>query len=291
MLWALVLTAQETLTGTAVFTGKTPPSTRVMAPSAKEFDHSSIRVNKESRALADLLVEVRTLDDKPARSAIAEGSATMTITDEDFEPRVLVMGVGQKLKIVNGTGMIHNAHGLATANAEFNVALPDGKTHDALFEAKVPERFRVRCDICSWQQATIVVTSNGAAAVTGTDGAFKIDGLAAGTYLVKFWHPKIAEITVPVKVPGSLFLALNAEGLDVEHLIERALKREAPKRDDPRLEGLVRDLGSDDPAAREAATEELAASDAANLVGPLLKSGDLEVRARARRILTRIGMR
>jgi hypothetical protein len=60
-------------------------------------------------------------------------------------------------------------------------------------EAEVP--IRVRCDIHSWEEATIAVFDHPWFAVTSSDGSFEISGLPPGRYEIVAWHEVLKEIT------------------------------------------------------------------------------------------------
>lgn len=294
----LLLAAQESLTldGTVLFTGKAPEARRFRTQAGETIEVSPLSVDPERRTLADVFVEIRTADRKRPREAGEGGEALLSIDDRKFSPRVLVLPVGSTLKLRNDGTEIHNAHGLPRNNADFNVALTAGQERVLDWKADHTERFEIKCDCCGWQRATIVVTRNGAVAVTGADGRFSIDGLAAGAYELRLWHPVLEEVIVPFELPAdaALTVPIDAAGLDVEAAIERARARPRPERTDEerlRIDGWLRDLGGDDVEARDRAMRALIDARAADAAEPLLDGADAELRARAKRILTAIGIR
>jgi len=110
--------------------------------------------------------------------------------------------VGQKFKIINSDGLLHNVHSLPNVNNGFNRAMP-ASVKEAEFEfSKAEPMFKVKCDVHPWMNAWVAVMSHPFFAVTGKDGKFKIDGLPAGTYEVEVWHEKLKTQTTKVTISG-----------------------------------------------------------------------------------------
>jgi Carboxypeptidase regulatory-like domain len=68
--------------------------------------------------------------------------------------------------------------------------------------AKTPGLVRIDCNQHPWAKAWVAVFDHPYFAVTGTDGAFRIDSLPPGTYHVRVWHERAkapAEESVEVK--------------------------------------------------------------------------------------------
>jgi hypothetical protein len=110
--------------------------------------------------------------------------------------------VGSKLKIVNGDSVFHTAHGYAAGASLFNVATP-GAGFSATRVLDTPGPVRLKCDAGhTWMDATVFVVPHELYAVTGRDGAFRIEGLEPGTYTLKTWHEKLGERSVKVALTG-----------------------------------------------------------------------------------------
>lgn len=134
-----------------------------------------------------------------------------------FMPHVVVVPVGQALKVLNSDGILHNVHTFPTKNTPMNSAQPGfRKTMDATFTA--PETVRVGCDVHPWMGAHIVVTDTPFVAVTDENGAFSIEGVPAGSYTVSIWHETFGEQTQQVTVTEgqktNLSVAMAAKGGD-----------------------------------------------------------------------------
>jgi len=126
-----------------------------------------------------------------------------------YVPPVVVVQVGQALKIRNSDNTFHNVHTWSTVNAAFNIAQPR-KGMEATRTFEKPEiLFPVRCDIHSWMRASIVVLPHPFHTVTGPDGTFTIKGLPAGEYEIEALHEKLKALTGKVTVKDGQAAKLN----------------------------------------------------------------------------------
>jgi plastocyanin len=119
-----------------------------------------------------------------------------------YTPHVFGVQVGQPVRIVNSDPTLHNVHGIAKVNAEFNFGqLPKVPPTDRTFdkpEVMVP----LRCDVHGWMASYAGVVPHPFFAVSGEDGAFAITGLPAGTYTVEAWHERLGVQTASVTSDG-----------------------------------------------------------------------------------------
>jgi len=117
-----------------------------------------------------------------------------------YAPHVLGIQVGQPLQIVNSDSTLHNVHGMAKANKEFNQGQPIlgmKMTHSfSTKEVMIP----FKCDVHGWMNAWIGVLDHPYYSVTGTDGTFSLKGLPPGTYTIEAWHEKLGTQTQMVTV-------------------------------------------------------------------------------------------
>ncbi len=129
-------------------------------------------------------------------------SEPVVLTQEgcQYKPHVMALMAGQTLKILNPDGTLHNVHAMPKVNAEFNMAMPKTRTEATQVFDKPEGMFPIKCDVHPWMGGWATVMSHPFFAVTGTDGAYKISGLAPGTYTIEAWHEKLgtqkATITV-----------------------------------------------------------------------------------------------
>jgi len=119
-----------------------------------------------------------------------EGEVALNQVDCLFEPKLVGMQLGQVLMVGNSDGTMHNVHTKPDRNKEKNVSIPAGDLRPREFEFKRTEIIEVICDVHAWMRGYIGVFEHPFFAITGEDGAFRIDGLPAGDYTLEAWHEK-----------------------------------------------------------------------------------------------------
>jgi hypothetical protein len=142
--------------------------------------------------LKNVVVSLKKDDDKDMPG---EPSKTPVVLDQQacmYEPHVVAMMVGQPLIIKNSDPFLHNVDSTATnPENKFNVGMPTANKGIKIDpQPKVPEIFRVKCDVHPWMSAWIAVFDHPYFSVTGDDGTFDIKGLPDGTYTLQAWHEK-----------------------------------------------------------------------------------------------------
>ncbi len=183
--------------GTIQYEGKVPKLSPLQmaadpacAAKHKEPAQPEVLVLGPANALANVLVRVKS--GLPAKTWPAP--PTPAVFDQNgctYKPHVLGVMAGQKLKVLNSDGLLHNVHALPKVNKEFNLAMPANlKEKEHVFD-KPEDPFRIKCDVHPWMGAFIAVLPHPFFAVTGKDGAFAISGLPAGTYEIEAWHEKL----------------------------------------------------------------------------------------------------
>jgi plastocyanin len=119
-----------------------------------------------------------------------------------YNPHVLLIPVGEKLKVLNNDGVLHNIHTYSTINPAFNIAQPKVlRELDRKFSA--PERISVRCDVHGWMSSWVIVVDQPYNAVTDENGNFEIEGVPPGTYTVECWQEELGEQTAVITMDGS----------------------------------------------------------------------------------------
>ncbi|HZT74040.1 MAG TPA: hypothetical protein VE996_10340 [Terriglobales bacterium] len=117
-----------------------------------------------------------------------------------FEPHVFGIMAGQPLRIISSDATIHNVHAEAKLNRPWNESMTPGMA-PLLERFTVPEiMVPIRCNVHAWMEAFAGVVSNPYFAVTGTDGAFVLKNVPAGTYTLAVWQERLGtqEQTVTV---------------------------------------------------------------------------------------------
>ncbi len=117
-----------------------------------------------------------------------------------YTPHVIGIQAGQPLQVINSDNTLHNVHGLAKANKEFNAGQPiQGMKMTHTFSTKevmVP----FKCDVHSWMNAWVGVLDHPYYSVSGPDGTFSLKGLPPGTYTIEAWHEKLGTQTQMVTI-------------------------------------------------------------------------------------------
>jgi len=117
-----------------------------------------------------------------------------------YVPRVFGIQAGQPLEILNSDETLHNIHALPMNNREFNRGQAlKGLKHTHVFttpEVMVP----FKCDVHNWMNAWVGVLDHPFYSVSGTGGAFDIQGLPPGTYTIEAWHEKLGTQTQMVTI-------------------------------------------------------------------------------------------
>jgi plastocyanin len=167
----------------------------------------------EAKGLANVLVQVKSgLPD--VEFAAAEPEVTFTQSGCLYDPHVVIIRVGQTVKILNPDGTLHNVHVFGKVNQEFNQAMPKFQEEiERVFDKVEADPFAIKCDVHPWMNAFGVVLDHPYAAVTAADGTFSIPNLPAGTYQVEVWHELLGsqtrEVTVAEGGTATLDVALQ----------------------------------------------------------------------------------
>ncbi len=171
------------------------------------------KLNSGKRPVQDLVV--RSADGGLANVFVeVEGSFPNTPVPSDavvirqsnciYSPRVVGARVGQTLRMVNTDTLLHNLHSSSTKGNDFNETQPHS---DMVFNytLKAEEKMlHVKCDVHSWMNAYVGVTTNPYFGVTGQDGAFKIANVPAGRYMIRAWQERYGWVNQNVEVkPGA----------------------------------------------------------------------------------------
>jgi len=119
-----------------------------------------------------------------------------------FVSHVTVVTPGERTRVKNSDPILHNTHGYLGRTTVFNLALPNqGQMIDITKRLTKPGVVRVLCDAHPHMFAWLIVHDSPYYAVTDEHGAFKIDGVPAGTWKVFAYsrraeHPTSATVTV-----------------------------------------------------------------------------------------------
>ena len=156
-------------------------------------------------AKAHPIIGFRRLGTKPAisaRRARPPSSKEVVINQAgcNYSPHVIGVMAGQKVKILNPDGTLHNVHAICKINPEFNASMPDFRKEMEFSFDKAEFMFPIRCDVHPWMQAWMAVMAHPFFAVTGADGNFEIKNVPAGTYEIDTWQEKLEDKKTTITV-------------------------------------------------------------------------------------------
>lgn len=227
-----------TLVGTVNFSGKVPDPIREDLNKGKNSEFCVTHPDTLEGGIR-LRYKVKVTDGKLSGTvvfieAIEKGKDwDSTPTQFDFKncdifPKVSVVRKapkGMKTGLVRITNhddnILHNPHGYSKVGASvktlFNKPLPNkGDVADVTknmkrLKQKKDKHFFLQCDQHNYMEADARIIWNPYYAVTGADGAFKLDQIPAGTYQVTAWHPYAGKVTQEVTVKAGTEATSNFE--------------------------------------------------------------------------------
>jgi plastocyanin len=176
---------------------KVPVATDAVCQALHPQGIATPAIEGQGGGLAHVLVYVKT-----GLGATHPAPAEPAVIDQQgcaYVPPVVVVQVGQPLKVRNSDNTFHNVHTWSIVNPAFNIAQPR-KGMEATRTFEKPEIIPVKCDIHPWMRASIAVLPHPFHAVTGPDGTFTIKGLPAGEYEIEAVHEKLKALTGKVTV-------------------------------------------------------------------------------------------
>lgn len=137
----------------------------------------------------------------PPRSGAAGGSRRMIQESKRFAPRVLIVPRQGTVEFPNNDPIFHNVFSVSGGN-RFDLGLyRSGVTKTRSFGE--PGLVRVYCNIHPQMVGFVMVVDSDFAAVTDRSGAFRFEGVPAGSWTLKAWHEEGSETSVRLDVPAA----------------------------------------------------------------------------------------
>lgn len=179
----------------------TPEATLVKNSTDPEIcgtEHSlrDLVVSPDNRGVRYTIVTLTGLGDDQVPSHEPE-RRVVDNRDCQFVPHVLVATIGDTIVASNSDSTLHNTHFYGPMRS--NVAL-------AVKGMSVPRPTRrlglvtVLCDVHGWMKAYIQIDRHDLHDVTDQAGRFEITGVPPGEYELRFWHERLGERSVEVRV-------------------------------------------------------------------------------------------
>lgn len=165
-------------------------------------------VEKGGRKAPDLSEVVVYLDGVKAKPNALKASIVMRA--KAFTPRVVAVPVGGTVEFPNDDPIFHNAFSISGEN-RFDLDLYK-RPKVGSWTFKHPGVVRVYCNIHPQMSAVVLVRDNPFFTKAGKEGAFTLEGVPAGRYMLKAWHERAPS-------EASLELSVPAEGQVPAHLV------------------------------------------------------------------------
>lgn len=127
------------------------------------------------------------------RHAAPPGEALMRQRNKDFEPKVLAVATGTSVRFPNEDPVLHHVYSFSPAKS-FELDLYSNDTEPTV-EFDVAGVVIIGCNIHDEMRGYIYVTSASHFGASDNNGEIRFDGLQAGNYELRIWHPRMASGT------------------------------------------------------------------------------------------------
>jgi plastocyanin len=167
----------------------------------------SVRLLKNGSPRADASNAVVWIEG-PRRDAGPGAPLKMAQASKRFTPRVLIVPRQGTVEFPNDDPVYHNVFSVSGGN-RFDLGLyRSGSSKSRSFAE--PGLVRVYCNIHPQMVGFLFVVDSAFATVTDRDGAFRFEGVPAGSWTLKAWHEEAAtETSMPLVIPSAGDAALT----------------------------------------------------------------------------------
>lgn len=162
-------------------------------------------VNAENRGIKNVVFHVHTGRGGSELPESPPANRTHQLANDRcrFEPHVVLLQVGDSLKLTNLDTVGHNFNMAFFANAAQNLTVPPGGENVLEITEAEPAVIPVDCNIHPWMRAYVVALDHPYGAISDENGALEIKGLPAGQELVFRLHHEAAQGAIrEVKIDG-----------------------------------------------------------------------------------------
>ena len=95
---------------------------------------------------------------------------------------------------------LHNIHATPSLNDEFNTGQPiEGMTYETEF-SEVEVMVPFKCDVHGWMNSYVGVLDHPYYSVSGDGGAFSLNTLPPGDYVIEAWHEMLGAQTQNITI-------------------------------------------------------------------------------------------
>jgi hypothetical protein len=223
---AISVTTPGRIVGTVEFDGVFPPDTVIHPASDQQGCPPSVtdhRVERTGRRIAGVAVWLT--DIREGKPLPIERRFELLNDDCVLVPRVQVVNAGGTLDVLSADVAMHSNRIVDVASGELQAVAPFNDNGQVIPYDRVlskPAELEVTCELHPWTRGYILVLDHPYFAMTGKGGDFSIDGVPAGMYHLRAWHPILGLVdqtltvssagvaTVAMKLPGENAPALPA---------------------------------------------------------------------------------
>lgn len=122
----------------------------------------------------------------------SSGSWEVDQQDKEFVPGVTIVTRGSRVSFPNSDDILHHVYSFSPAKT-FNIPLYGRGENNDYFETFLTTGVvEIGCNIHDWMLAYIYVAETELAVLTDNTGNARLEGLPAGEYAVRVWHPRAA---------------------------------------------------------------------------------------------------
>jgi plastocyanin len=148
-----------------------------------------------------------------SRYAFPEPASPVTVDQRGcvYIPRVVGLTTGTTFRVLNSDPLTHNVNVASENNPRWNKTQTAGGIPIETIFTSPEVSVVLRCNLHPWMRTYVAVFDHPYFQVTGSDGAFRLDGVPPGTYTVTAWHERFGmrEQTVTLRPDGEEEVALT----------------------------------------------------------------------------------
>lgn len=167
--------------------------------SAVDAYDKSLLVDADSNGIANCFVYLRRAPNA-IHPLLLNAKKIRLLQDQkncQFVPRCQFIQVGQEIEVISSDDVAHNIHTHALRNPSVSTITPKSKPNSGMvldFDSAESLPFQIKCDFHSWMKAHWLILDHPYAALTDSNGRFRIRGLPAGKHSLRIWHEQVGYI-------------------------------------------------------------------------------------------------
>ena len=214
----ITVTTPGRISGTVEFDGAFPADSVIQLTSDQTGCGQSVvdhRVDRSGARVAGAAVWLT--DIRQGKPPPLERRFELENEDCLMIPRIQAVVTGGTLNVISADVAMHRNRIIDVATGEVQAIAPFNDNGQVVpFDHLLTKtaQLEVTCELHPWSKAYLIVLDHPYYTVSGKAGDFTIDGVPAGTYHLRAWHPSLGLVdqTVTVAAGGSTSLAVKLPG-------------------------------------------------------------------------------